>query len=166
MSDLSTKFEMGWLPDYPDFRDHKVDNDIIPQRLLNIGQTDSINTMIEKVGLYKKEGEVTPVSVDLVQWFSPVEDQDSFGTCTANASVPLVEYFEKKSFNKHVDASRLFLYRATRILMKKKGDNGAFLRNTMGEIKVIAGFHTIICCMGWLLTGGRCLKMNGSIWGT
>ncbi len=145
MSDLSTKFGMGWLPDYPDFRDHKVDNDIIPQRLLNLGQTDSINTIIEKVGVYKKMGEETPVSVDLGQWFSPVEDQGSFGPCTANASVALVEYFEKKTFNKHVDASRLFLYKTTRNLMKKTGDNGAFLRSTMGKINVIAGFHTIIC---------------------
>jgi C1A family cysteine protease len=43
----------------------------------------------------------------------------------------MVEYFEKRAFGKHLDASRLFLYKATRNLMKVTGDTGAYLRTTM-----------------------------------
>ncbi len=70
----------------------------------------------------------------LVTWFSPVEDQGELGSCTANAGVGLVEYFERRAFGKHIDASRLFLYKATRNLMREKGDTGAFLRSTIGAL--------------------------------
>jgi C1A family cysteine protease len=72
--------------------------------------------------------------VSLIDWFSPVEDQEDLGSCTANAGVGLVEYFERRAFGKHIDASRLFLYKATRNLMHEKGDTGAFLRTTMGAL--------------------------------
>jgi C1A family cysteine protease len=42
-----------------------------------------------------------------------------------------VEYFERRAFGKHLDASRLFLYKVTRNLLKWTGDTGAFLRSTM-----------------------------------
>ncbi len=43
-------------------------------------------------------------------------------------------YYERRSFGRHVDASRLFLYKVTRNLMKLKGDSGAYLRTTMGAM--------------------------------
>lgn len=43
----------------------------------------------------------------------------------------MVEYFERRAFGKHIDGSRLFLYKATRDLMKQTGDTGAYLRTTM-----------------------------------
>ncbi|MGJ5630621.1 peptidoglycan-binding protein [Nostoc sp. CALU 1950] len=72
-----------------------------------------------------------PEFVDLTFWCSPVEDQGSLDSCTAHAGVALMEYFEKRSFDRYVDASRLFLYKATRNLMHRKGDAGASLRETM-----------------------------------
>jgi C1A family cysteine protease len=72
--------------------------------------------------------------VDLRAWCSPVENQGSLGSCTANAGVGVVEYFERRAFGKHIDASRLFLYKVTRSLMKVQGDTGAYLRSTMGGL--------------------------------
>ena len=46
----------------------------------------------------------------------------------------IVEYFERRAFGKHIDASRLFLYKATRNLLHWTGDTGAFLRSTMGAL--------------------------------
>ena len=56
-------------------------------------------------------------------WFSPVEDQRSVGSCTANAAVGVVEYYERRAFKKHIDASWLFLYKGggERLIMPKVG---------------------------------------------
>ena len=75
-----------------------------------------------------------PISVDLREWCSPIEDQGSIGSCTAQAGAGVIEYYERKSFGRHIDASRLFLYKVTRNLMKTKGDTGAYLRKTMGAM--------------------------------
>ena len=75
-----------------------------------------------------------PASVDLRQWRSPVENQGSLGSCTANAAIGVVEYFENRAFGKFLDGSRLFLYKTTRNLMQETGDTGAWLRNAMGAL--------------------------------
>jgi C1A family cysteine protease len=75
-----------------------------------------------------------PATVDLRPWCAPIEDQGSIGSCTANAGVGMMEYFERKAFGKHIDASRLFLYKVTRNLLHWTGDTGAFLRSTMGAL--------------------------------
>jgi C1A family cysteine protease len=80
------------------------------------------------------KGKSLPVSVDLREWCSPIEDQGALGSCTAHAGVGVIEYYERKSFGRHIDASRLFLYKVTRNLMKMKGDTGAYLRTTMGAM--------------------------------
>ena len=46
----------------------------------------------------------------------------------------MVEYFERRAFGKHIDASRLFLYKVTRNLDHQTGDTGAYLRTTMGGL--------------------------------
>ncbi|MDP2338206.1 MAG: C1 family peptidase [Bacteroidota bacterium] len=125
---------LGWLPDYPDFRDLTVENDSVSSRLKALGQSDSIKKMLSKTGIQKAGKTLLPKLVSLVNWFSPIEDQGDLGSCTANAGVGLVEYFERRAFGKHIDASRLFLYKATRNLMQEKGDTGAFLRSTMGAL--------------------------------
>ncbi|MDX2212993.1 MAG: C1 family peptidase [Oculatellaceae cyanobacterium bins.114] len=118
------KLPMGWLRDYPDFRDYTPEH-------------DKIQPLLEKVGvaptpkLAKKD---LPSSVDLRAWFPPIEDQGNIGSCTANAGVALVEYFEKRACGKHIDASRLFLYKVTRKLLNFEGDTGAFLRTTIGAM--------------------------------
>ncbi len=124
---------MGWLPDYPDFRDLTIDHDNVSDRMKGLGQ-DSVKKMLSKAGVQKAAKITLPKTVSLVNWFSPIEDQGQLGSCTANAGVGLVEYFERRAFGKHIDASRLFLYKATRNLMKETGDTGAFLRSTMGAL--------------------------------
>lgn len=107
-------YSFGWQRDLPDIRD-LTDNH------------DKISTIFKAVTPVK----TTPTSVDLRQWCSPIEDQKNIGSCTANAGVGMLEYFEKKAFGKFTNASRIFLYKTTRNLMKATGDTGAFLRTTM-----------------------------------
>ena len=112
---------MGWLPDYPDFRDYTPEHKTIQPLLKQM-----------KVGKAVKAS--LPPSVDLRAWCPPIEDQGSLGSCTANAGVGMMEYFERRAFGKHIDASRLFLYKVTRNLLHWTGDTGAFLRSTMGAL--------------------------------
>lgn len=125
---------MGWRPDYPDFRDNTVENDEVAPKLKVLGQKDSLKAMFTKMGLGKSSKAKLPTETDLREWCSPVEDQQDLGSCTANAGVAIVEYFERRAFGKHIDASRLFLYKVTRNLMKETGDTGAYLRSTMGAL--------------------------------
>ncbi len=110
---------MGWIPDYPDFRDYTE-------------TTDEVKSVLGPPRVLKAKS--LPVSIDLREWCSPIEDQGALGSCTAHAGVGVIEYYERKSFGRHLDASRLFLYKVTRNLMKMKGDTGAYLRNTMGAM--------------------------------
>jgi C1A family cysteine protease len=73
-------------------------------------------------------------TVDLRPYFSPIENQGQLGSCTANAAVSLVEYFEKRAFGTFLDASRLFVYKTSRDLLGWKGDTGSYLRTTMGAL--------------------------------
>lgn len=120
---------MGWLPDYPSLRDYGVDKATVDPARKALGQ-QPIKTMLGKVKAAAPAAKL-PASADLREFCSPVEDQGQIGSCTANAGVGLVEYFERRAFGKHLDGSRLFLYKATRNLMHEKGDTGAFLRTTM-----------------------------------
>ena len=123
MIEMFGKLGMGWLPDYPDFRDYTVEH-------------DAVNSMLAKVGAEKPLKAGLPVTADLRPWCPPIEDQGSLGSCTANAGVAMVEYFERRAFGKHIDASRLFLYKATRNMLHWTGDTGAFLRSTMGAMAI------------------------------
>jgi C1A family cysteine protease len=132
------KRAMGWLPDYPDFRDYTIEQDNISAKLKQLGQRDSVRGMLKKVGVTGSPRSSLPVAIDLRTWCSPIEDQDTLGSCTAHAGVGLVEYFEKRTSGKYLDASRLFLYKVTRNLLNWTGDTGAFLRTTM-EALVLFG---------------------------
>jgi C1A family cysteine protease len=134
MSEMSKKRGMGWLPDPPDFRDYTVERQEVAPRLSRYGQKESVKTMRAKAGVAGPVREGLPTTVDLRAWCSPIEDQGSLGSCTANAGVGLVEYFEMKAFGRHLDASRLFLYKTTRNLLHWTGDTGAFLRTTMNAL--------------------------------
>lgn len=63
-----------------------------------------------------------------------MENQLNLGSCTANAAIGVLEYSERRAFGRHIDASRLFLYKATRNFMRMTGDTGAYLRTTMGAL--------------------------------
>src|SRR4030065_422477 len=110
---------MGWIPDYPDFRDYTE-------------KTEEGKSVLETTRVLKTKS--LPGSTDLRDWCSPAEDQGALGSCTAHAGAGVIEYYERKSFGRHIDASRLFLYKVTRNLMKQKGDTGAYLRRTMGAM--------------------------------
>ncbi|MBN1474111.1 MAG: hypothetical protein JW914_05820 [Syntrophaceae bacterium] len=118
------KRAMGWLPDYPDFRDYTEETEEIKSIL---------KSKTKKSGKKVTESNL-PTSVDLRPWCSPVEDQANLGSCTANAGVGIIEYYERRAFEKYTDASRLFLYKTTRNLMKVKGDTGGYLRTTIGAM--------------------------------
>jgi C1A family cysteine protease len=132
MADIFEKMGMGWLRDYPDHRDFTSESDQISPKLRALSQRDSVKSMLKKVGV--AEPVKGPATVDLRPWCSPIENQGSLGSCTANAGVGIVEYFERRAFHKHIDASRLFLYKTTRDLLHWTGDTGAFLRSTMGSL--------------------------------
>jgi C1A family cysteine protease len=134
MNEFTDRPGMGWLPDYPDFRDNTVTLDKVSDKLKRLGQKESIKKMLLKTRPEDPTTTKLPDATSLVDWFSPIEDQGKLGSCTANAGVGIVEYFEKRAFQKHIDASRLFLYKATRNLMRQSGDTGAYLRSTMGAL--------------------------------
>jgi len=113
---------MGWIPDYPDIRDYTKETAEV-RELLAGGEGGGAGA---RKGLLPK--------VDLREWCSAVEDQGMLGSCTANAGAGVLEYYERRAFKKHIEASRLFLYKVTRNLMKMKGDTGGFLRTTMGAM--------------------------------
>ncbi len=109
---------MGWMRDLPDVRDYTA-------------RTGTVAGILAKSRPLSAAMRKAPAKVDLREWCPPVEDQGDLGSCTANAGVGLLEYFERKAFGNHLDASRLFLYKATRNLLGWTGDQGAFLRTTM-----------------------------------
>ncbi|NCR60232.1 MAG: C1 family peptidase [Microcystis aeruginosa LL13-06] len=78
-----------------------------------------------------------PPFVDLREWCSPIENQGNINSCTAHAGITLLEYFQKRSFGKYLNASRLFLYKVTRNLLDWKGDKGAYSRTTMKALTMI-----------------------------
>ncbi len=109
---------MGWERDLPDFRDFTV-------------QSPDVKAVRSKLKQLPKTAKAAAASVDLRQWCSPIEDQGNLGSCTANAGAGLLEYFQRRAYGKHLDASRLFLYKVTRNLLGWTGDQGAYLRTTM-----------------------------------
>ncbi len=128
---MTTCYNYGWLPDYPDYRDlHPTSTHVSPIASTNIAES---LTTLKLEGL---QSVTLPTTQDLRQWCPPIEDQASLGSCTANAGVGLLEYFENRAFGLHTDASRLFLYKVTRNLLGWTGDTGAFLRTTMGAMRL------------------------------
>lgn len=107
----------GWQPDRPDLRDYTEDHPAIAKAL-------------EPIKLRALKG-TPPTAVDLRPYCSPVENQGMLGSCTANAAVGIVEYYENRAFGKYIDGSRLFVYKTTRSLLGWVGDTGANIRSTM-----------------------------------
>lgn len=109
----------GWLAPSPDFRDYTEEHpDIAP--------------MVENLGVSPTAA--LPPKVDLRKWCSAIENQLDLGSCTAHAGVGIVEYYEIRAHGRHIEGSRLFVYKSTRNLMGVVGDTGAWLRYTMGAL--------------------------------
>lgn len=114
---MALRYAMGWQRDVPDIRDYSPEH-------------DPIASMLQKSRVKSPQASA-PTSCDLSPWCSPIEDQGNLGSCTANAGIGLMEYYENRAFGRFIDASRLFLYKATGNLLGWKGDTGAWLRTTM-----------------------------------
>lgn len=121
MTEHKNTYTFGWVHEYPDFRDYSP-------------QHPKIVPLLNKLKMVPATKKKLPDSVDLRDCCSPVEDQKNLGSCTANAGVGLVEYFERRASGQHIDASRLFLYKTTRNLLCWEGDTGAYIRTTMGAM--------------------------------
>src|SRR5258706_1617605 len=67
-----------------------------------------------------------PPGVDLRPWMTPVEEQGSIGSCTANALAGALEYLLRRERGAPVDLSRLFIYFNQRLLDDRvREDTGA-----------------------------------------
>ncbi|NOT67253.1 MAG: cysteine protease [Methylophilaceae bacterium] len=115
---MDAPLSFGWQRDLPDIRD--LDED-----------SNQISSILKKSQPLKAAVKALPLSVDLRAWCSPIEDQGNLGSCTAHAAVGMYEYYERRAYGKHLDASRLFVYKVTRNLEGWVGDTGAYLRDTM-----------------------------------
>jgi C1A family cysteine protease len=113
---------MGWVPDLPDHRDYTA-------------ESEQIAPLLAKTAVGAPAAAL-PAIVDLRPWCSPIEDQGDLGSCAASAGAGMVEYFERRVFGKHIDGSRLFLYKVTRSMLGWTGDTGAPLRSTMGALRL------------------------------
>lgn len=122
MPEMNTPVCFGWMRDLPSIKDYTTDHDEVKKLLTRV----------------KAAPAALPASVDLRAWFSPIENQLNLGSCTANAGAGLLEYYERRATGKYIDASRLFLYKASRNLLGWTGDTGAYLRTTM-EALVLFG---------------------------
>jgi len=136
MSTIASTKGKGWLKDLPDFRDNTPSTKDLNKKQVARGVKESVSEILSRVNKGRRTGTPKKLStkMDLTEWCSPIEDQGQLGSCTAHAGVGLYEYFEKRAFGKYIDGSRLFLYKATRNLLGFQGDDGAFLRTTMGAM--------------------------------
>ena len=123
VSETGQSMGTGWLPPLPDLRDYTQEHPEIRKMAKSLGLAPAPRA---RRALRSK--------VDLRQWCSGIEDQRALGSCTAQAAVGIVEYFERRAFDRHVNGSRLFVYKATRNLLGLTGDTGAWLRNAMGAL--------------------------------
>jgi C1A family cysteine protease len=110
----------GWLPPMPDLRDYPTFH-------------PEIKAFNRKLGLSGTK-KARSTSVDLRQWCSRLRTSSAWDRAQPTAGAGVVEYYERRAFGNHIEASRLFLYKTTRNLMQVEGDTGAWLRATMGSL--------------------------------
>ena len=123
-------FGTGWLPPLPDLRDYTDEHPRIEEIVKELGPAKLRKEMMKG----SSATTAAPASIDLRSKCSPIESQGTLGSCTAHAAVGVVEYFERAAFDRHIDGSRLFVYKTTRNLAQVTGDTGAWLRTTMGAL--------------------------------
>lgn len=99
------KSKYGWIPDLPDQRDFKYS--LLAKAIVSL-----------------------PKQTDLRNICTPIENQGSLGSCTAQALVGNLEFLKKRAFHKVIDFSRLFIYYNERLIRKTVDtDSGASLRD-------------------------------------
>jgi C1A family cysteine protease len=139
MESISQSRGKGWLKDYPDFRDNTPATNKLSERQKFRGATKPVKTLLDELLEQQKQNKVSAKAtsgkrVDLSSYCSPIEDQKQLNSCTAHAGTGLYEYYERRAFGKHIDGSRLFLYKTTRNLLRLNTDDGAYLRTTMAAL--------------------------------
>ncbi len=130
VSGVPHKVGTGWLSPQPDLRDYTPAS----KQITAFNKKLKLPSFKAKTSTLSALRSPLKSSVDLREWCSPIENQLDLGCCTAHAAAGIVEYFERRAFGKHIDASRLFLYKTTRNLMQVTGDTGAWLSETMGAL--------------------------------
>lgn len=123
---------MGWLPDFPDHRDYSPESTEVGKKQQLSGESQSIKELLQKLKVFDDDN--LPTAVDLSDHCSDIEDQGNLGSCTAQAAVGLLEYYENKAYGRYIDASKLFVYKTTRNMLHWEGDNGAYIRTAMGAL--------------------------------
>lgn len=130
MEDFS-KRGLGYLPDVPSANDYTATHHNVTPMLSATGLRSALVTAEASGGSTAMSAPSLAPHVDLRPYFSPVVEQGELGSCTANAGVALLGYFERRASGRSLDPSRLFLYKTTRDLLGWTGDTGAFLRSAM-----------------------------------
>jgi C1A family cysteine protease len=128
----NSKHGMGWLRDYPDYRDLQLSSEQV-RPLLEQALGSSATGLVETHQLKQLE---LPSAINLQKGFSPIEDQGSIESCTAHVITSIVEYLYQRAFNQQTSCSRLFLYKTTKNLLKTQGNVGVFLRTTIGALRL------------------------------
>ncbi len=79
-----------------------------------------------------------PTWMKFKDW-SPVENQGALQSCTAQAAVALLEYFQRRASGKHIDASRLFLYKVARNFrsVDKEKSPGSSIKETIAALMMV-----------------------------
>ena len=119
MPDLGYRIKgFGWMKDYPSIKDYgpnTVEEKLLAEKHL-VKETNSaqkIKSVLQTKGTSDKR---TPSKIDNRSYCSPVEDQGSLGSCTANMAASMYEYMSKRGHGNYVELSRLFIYKTTRWL--------------------------------------------------
>jgi C1A family cysteine protease len=107
--------KMGWHRDLPDWRDLGPDDRQVRKLFKGLRRVRA-----------RRGG-----SVDLREWFLPVEDQGSLRSCVAHACVGLVQYFARRASGRVLRTSAGFLYQMSRRLLHWSGDCGTQCRPTL-----------------------------------
>lgn len=116
----------GWYPSLPSLNNYTSKSTKIAAILAETGLDDVLKNLQENL----------KPSFSLRSFCSPVEIQGTAASCTAQAAVGAVEYFERRANNDPTDFSRLFLYTTTRQVMGITGDTGANNKDTLEALRI------------------------------
>jgi len=114
----ATLSDGGWSRDLPDHRDYTRHHRRVQQMLRPL--------------VHRKANSTLPDTIDLREYFGPVEDQGDLATSCAHACIGLIQYFERRATGHLISPSRLFLHiNSRRLNGREDSKGGASIRNTV-----------------------------------